>query len=85
MEASYIDGEMSAREMQDRINAALKYFEQEQKISKNLRFISRDLEVKGLPDIGELTGQAWFEADLHWADLIFLDNISCLWWSGREK
>lgn len=82
---SYIDGEMSAREMQDRINAALKYFEQDPLNLSNLRFISRDLETKGLPDIGDLTGQAWFEADLNWADLIFLDNISCLWWTGREN
>ena len=81
----YVDGEMAAREMQDRIHAASKYFKQDPKTIFDLRFISRDLETKGLPDIGDLTGQAWFESDLQWADLIFFDNISCLWWTGREN
>jgi RecA-family ATPase len=81
----YIDGEMSAREMQDRTHAASKYFKQDPKTIFDLRFISRDLETKGLPDIGDPDGQAWFESDLQWADLIFLDNMSCLWWSGREN
>ena len=48
--------------MQDRINAALKYCEQEQKNLENFRFVSRDPKAKGLPDIGELTRQAWFDA-----------------------
>ena len=48
--------------MQDRINAALKYCEQEPKNLENFRFVSRDPKAKGLPDIGELTGQAWFDA-----------------------
>lgn len=70
---------MSTRKMLDRLYAALKYFQQEPKNLKILFFIWRDLEAKGLADIGELTRQAWFEIDLHWADLIFLDNISWLW------
>ena len=44
-------------------NAALKYFGQEPKSLKPSLHIERS-EAKGLPDIGELNGQAWFEADL---------------------
>jgi len=81
----YIDGEMSSAEMQNRITAVAAYFEKDPDKLTNLRFLCRDLEEKGLPDIGHETGQDWFDKDVRWADLIFLDNISCLWWSGREN
>lgn len=81
----YIDGEMSTNEMQERVKATSKYFSLEPHEVTNLRLICRDREETGLPDIGNETGQEWFERDVEWSDVIFLDNISCLWWSGREN
>ena len=80
----YIDGEMSAAEMQSRAQAAAQYFGCDANDIENFRLICHDLE-DGLPDIGSDEGQDWFERDVQWADIIFLDNISCLWWSGREN
>jgi RecA-family ATPase len=80
----YIDGEMSATEMQSRAQAAAQYFGCGANNIENFRLICHDLE-DGLPDIGNDEGQDWFEKDVQWANIIFLDNISCLWWSGREN
>ncbi|MGB2534048.1 MAG: AAA family ATPase [Candidatus Puniceispirillum sp.] len=79
----YIDGEMSTGEMQERVNAAAKYFGSA--APNNLRLLCHDREEGGLPDIGDEDEQYWFEEDIMWADLIFLDNLSCLLWSGREN
>ena len=79
----YIDGEMSTTEMQERVEAAAQYFEET--APENLRLLCHDREEAGLPDIGSEDGQDWFEEDIMWADVIFLDNLSCLLWSGREN
>lgn len=79
----YIDGEMSTDEMQERIAAAAVYFDSN--IPENLRLLCHDRVEGGLPDIGDIEGQRWFEKDILWADVIFLDNLSCLLWSGREN
>ena len=79
----YIDGEMSTTEMQERVEAAAQYFGEG--APENLRLLCHDREEAGLPDIGSEEGQDWFEKDIMWADVIFLDNLSCLLWSGREN
>lgn len=79
----YIDGEMSTVEMQERVHATAKYFGP--KTPNKLRLLCHDREEKGLPDIGDEDGQYWYEEDIKWADIIFLDNLSCLLWSGREN
>jgi len=79
----YIDGEMTTAEMQGRVEAAAQYFGHD--APSNLRLLCHDREEGGLPDIGDEDSQYWFEEDIMWADLIFLDNLSCLLWSGREN
>lgn len=81
----YIDGEMSTNEMQERVDAAAQYFGKDPNQIKTLRLLCHDQQERGLPDIGDEDGQLWFQPDIDWADLIFLDNISCLWWTGREN
>ena len=80
----YVDGEMSTQEMQERLTVTSTHFEQNANELINLRLICRDHVRNGIPDIGSDTGQTWFAEDTDWADLIFLDNISCLWLSGRK-
>ena len=81
----YIDGEMSTHEMQKRLTSAAEYFSEDPAQLSNLRLICRDREDAGLPDIGSEKGQDWFSEDIEQAELVFLDNISCLWWSGKEN
>ena len=81
----YIDGEMSTHEMQKRLTSAAEYFSEDPTQLSNLRLICRDREDAGLPDIGSEKGQDWFSEDIEQAELVFLDNISCLWWSGKEN
>lgn len=81
----YVDGEMSTFEMQQRVEAAAVGQGADPKNLDQLRLISQDRENHGLPDIGIKEDQCWYNTDFEWADLIFLDNISCLWWSCREN
>ena len=69
--------------MKGRVEAAAQYFDHDAPI--NLRLLCHDREESGLPDIGDEDSQYWYEDDIMWADLIFLDNLSCLLWSGREN
>ena len=81
----YVDGEMSTVEMQGRVAAASEGQSADPSTLDRLRLISHDREASGLPDIGNEEQQHWYTPDFEWANLIFLDNISCLWWSCREK
>ena len=81
----YVDGEMSTVEMQERVAAAAEGQGANPETLDQLRLISHDREASGLPDIGSEEQQHWYTPDFDWADLIFLDNISCLWWSCREN
>lgn len=81
----YVDGEMSTQEMQERLSANASHFGMPVKQITNLRLICRDRQAKGLPDIGCKDGQSWFAEDTNWADILFLDNLSCLLWSGQEN
>ena len=81
----YVDGEMSTQEMQERLNVTSTHFGKPANGLTNLRLICRDRLQRGIPDIGSTLGQSWFDDDAAWADVIFLDNLSCLWWSGREN
>ena len=81
----YVDGEMSTQEMQERLTKTSAHFDHPTYELTNLRLICRDRLHRGIPDIGSTIGQSWFDNDAAWADLIFLDNISCLWWTGKEN
>ena len=81
----YVDGEMSTVEMQERVAAAAEGQSADPSALDRLRLISHDRETHGLPDIGNEEDQVWYSLDFAWADLIFMDNISCLWWSCREN
>ena len=81
----YVDGEMSTQEMQERLTKTSAHFDHPAHELTNLRLRCRDRLHQGIPDIGSTIGQRWFDTDAAWADLIFLDNISCLWWTGKEN
>jgi len=81
----YVDGEMPARTMQERLAAIVASFDREPPDPGYFWLLSSDLTDGGLPDFGTLEGQAEFDAQVGDVDVIFLDNISTLVRSGKEN
>ena len=84
-EVLYVDGEMSPIDMQERASAAAQYFETDISEVDNFRIINRDVNNGTLPDIGEQNGQNEFDEATQNADLIVLDNLSTLRFTGKEN
>ena len=76
----YIDGEMPAREMQDRLKEIANT---ESDIS--LSIITPDVQPLGMPDLSTISGQAAIAEHVAWADLIVVDNLSTLSRTGKEN
>ena len=81
----YIDGEMPAQTMQERLAAIVSGFEKQPPTSEHFRILLSDLAELGLPDLGSPEGQSWIDAQVGDADVIFADNISTLVRSGDEN
>lgn len=81
----YIDGEMAAVDMRERIEAASQSFGASPEDVSRFKLLSRDYCDGHLPDIGSIEGQMEFAPETSGADLIFLDNLSCLNYSGKEN
>jgi putative DNA primase/helicase len=81
----YIDGEMPARPMQERVAAVVQAFDKEPPEDDYFRFLLADLTEDGLPDLSTLDGQAEIDAQIGDADLIVLDNLSTLVRGGKEN
>jgi hypothetical protein len=80
----YVDGEMPAKALQDRINALVEAsggIEPE-----NLRFLAMDMQELGVSvNLAKPEDQAAVEAQLHGAELVVFDNLSTLVSAGREN
>lgn len=74
----YIDGEMPAATMQDRLKSIAKGFGKELEDPSNFRIITQDLQNQGIPDLATKEGQDIVESVLGDAELLILDNLSCL-------
>lgn len=77
----YIDGEMPAQAMQERIRQMVEH------LKGNLpkfHLITPDLQDR-MPNLATPEGQAMLEHLLEGVDLIIVDNISCLCSIGREN
>ncbi|MGA8698620.1 MAG: AAA family ATPase, partial [Xanthobacteraceae bacterium] len=81
----YIDGEMPAQTMQERLAAIVTSFENQPPDQTYFKMLSGDLTERGLPDLGSPEGQAELDAQISDAELIILDNISTLVRSGKEN
>ena len=80
----YVDGEMPARTLQERV-AALVTASEPEPPEGYLRLIAADLHDEGLPDLVSEEGQAAIEAEIGDSELLVLDNLSSLCRSGREN
>lgn len=81
----YIDGEMPARAMQERLAAAVQSFEKQLPVPDYFRILAADLTEGGLPDLGTPEGQAEIDAQVGDSQLIVVDNLSTLVRSGKEN
>ena len=81
----YIDGEMPPSEMQERARATAQYFGVDALEVENFKILNRDMNNGQLPDINETSGQREFDIATNNADLIILDNLSALRFTGKEN
>lgn len=81
----YIDGEMPARTMQERLKGIAKAHAAT--ITDDyLRIVTPDLQDDGfMPDLSRRDGQSAMDTILGDAELVVVDNISCLCRSGIEN
>ncbi|MGQ0526710.1 MAG: AAA family ATPase [Alphaproteobacteria bacterium] len=80
----YLDGEMPARAMQERLAAIIKESDKEA-APDYFRLITPDMQELGMPDISTEEGQAKLEPFIEDAEFIIVDNISTLARTGKEN
>lgn len=80
----YIDGEMPGETMQTRLAEIVKSNDKTPP-DDYLRFSTIDLNDGSMPDLSTLGGQIDIEEGCLDAELIVVDNLSCLCRSGREN
>lgn len=81
----YIDGEMPAETSQGRLAAIVEGIAQQPPADDYFRIVMSDLSSVGLPDLATPDGQAWMDAQVGDAEVLFVDNISTLVRSGKEN
>jgi hypothetical protein len=81
----YIDGEMPARTMQERLSRIAKGFDRELPNDEYFRILCADICEFGLPGLATVEGQARIDAEVQDASVIFVDNLSTLVRSGKEN
>ncbi|MGE3366914.1 MAG: AAA family ATPase [Rhizobiaceae bacterium] len=81
----YVDGEMPARTMQDRLRAYDSGRAAGPLIHDNLRLVTPDLQDGPIPDLLTVDGQNAIRELLDGIELLILDNLSALCRSGREN
>jgi putative DNA primase/helicase len=79
----YLDGEMPAIKVQERLSAIICNAEREPTAKLNL--ITPDLQNYGMPDLTSIEGQEALEPHLEGISLVIVDNISTLCRRGREN
>lgn len=82
----YVDGEMPARTMQERLAAIVKASDRADDFDPgNLMLVCADLQDAPLPNLSTIMGQMLLEPLVAKADLILIDSISTLAGYGREN
>ncbi len=81
----YLDGEMPAVMLKERIANIIKGADQAWPDADYLRFIVGDLTEHGIPDLARKDGQAAIAEHLEGVDLVVIDNLSTLFRGIREN
>ncbi len=80
----FVDGEMPAISLQERLKIMIKNFGQLPE-ADFLRIITPDQQKFGIPDLGTVEGQMAVEEHIEGVKLLILDNLSSLLRNGREN
>jgi putative DNA primase/helicase len=80
----YLDGEMPACTMQERLAQIIRDNDAEA-APENFKILTPDLQKMGMPDISTSEGQQELEPLIQDAELIFVDNLSTLARTGKEN
>lgn len=80
----YLDGEMPARAMQERLATIVKESDKEA-APDYFRLITPDMQEMGMPDISTEEGQVKLAPFIDEAEFIVIDNISTLARTGKEN
>ena len=81
----YVDGEMPATSMQNRLSALVNGMSIPPHTLKNMALITPDLQPCPMPDLSTAGGQAMIEPFLKDVDMVVLDNIATLCRTGKEN
>ncbi len=81
----YIDGEMPAGAMQERLAAIVKASDVEPPAPDYLKIITPDLQEHSIPDLSEPDGQEALEEHLGGVGLVIIDNLSTIFRHGNEN
>ncbi len=81
----YVDGEMPAITMQERLKALACGMAASESAMRNLSLITPDMQNRPMPDLATAAGQKALEPFLSDIDLLVLDNISTLCRTGKEN
>lgn len=81
----YVDGEMPATSMQNRLSALVNGMSVPPHTLKNMALITPDLQPCPMPDVSTANGQAMLEPFLKGVDMVVLDNIATLCRTGKEN
>lgn len=81
----YVDGEMPAITMQERLKALACGMTAPESAMRNLSLITPDMQNRPMPDLATAAGQKALEPFLSDIDLLVLDNISTLCRTGKEN
>lgn len=79
----YLDGEMPATLMQERLRALMK--DQPQKPKAQFQLLTPDMQRGAMPDLATYKGQEMLEPYLKEIELIIVDNISTLCRNSKEN
>jgi len=81
----YIDGEMPARAMQERLGKLVKSLNLPDEILSNFSLLTPDIQSRAMPNLATPDGQEALEPYLKDVDLLIIDNIATLCRAGREN
>ena len=81
----YIDGEMSGAEIQERLKGLVMANANVEPPEGYFRIITPDAQDFSLPDLGTIEGQNALDPLIGDAELIIIDNLSCLMFSAKEN
>ncbi|MDD2967570.1 MAG: AAA family ATPase [Desulfovibrionaceae bacterium] len=81
----YVDGEMPAIAMQERLHALACGMAAPEIAMQNLSLLTPDMQMRSMPDLATIAGQKALEPYLQAVDLLVLDNIATLCRTGKEN